>query len=339
MEPRTDARLGGCLAPGYFLSYSRRQRGFAEELAASLAGVSRSVWFDRDEIGLGDRWMKTIEAGVAAADEFVLLVTDDSLASEVVGREIELAVRGGKLIRPILLEPVSRPLPAAVGERHYIDITASPPAERCARIVALLGGEVAESEAIALKSRAARALWPPFERAFASGDGRARAAGYAAALDALTPGYPPGSAIWLNAGLMRCAALDWDRGLDLLRRHAAAANHLAGWHFLALHLCRGQPVHRAAVGVVREALTAARAARALGRNPLNLMTLAVLEAGGENAGPAHVGGRLKEFVEAARAVAEPASEYLRFYWAMQASLPALAGYEASARAIVKEFAI
>lgn len=328
------------LAPGFFVSYSRRQKDLAQEVRAAIGVRARATWFDLDEIAVGDDWRAEIRRGIEACDELVLLVSDDSLASEVVAEEVAIATALGRLIRPLIVAPVSRDLPDDLSWLHHIDLRHLDAAGRAQAVQRLFRGAefVSAGDPQALKVHACRGVAPPFAARFADPSHRAEAAAIAAALDAIAARYGPASPVWLNSGLWSAAAGDWTAALTRLRGHAAASAGFAGAYFLALHLLERQPAARAPLDRVKEAHAALARAEASGDNPLVHLLGALLEVGGGNAGRAVLDRRMQAFERARAGTREAPSEYVRLYWAMQPSFAALGPYESPIRTLIKGYA-
>jgi hypothetical protein len=331
--------IEGCLAPSYFISYSRVQKQTAALIRTILAGGERTIWFDRDAIAPGDDWQEEIRKGIAAADEVILLLSDDSIASEPVAKELCLAREARKPIRPFVVAPLTVPPPRDLAELHYEDLSGDvdAPDRLRTRLAFHLGeaGDAALTDA-ALKLRACRRIWPAFAAEFASQAGLVLAQGHAARLERLRGDYHAASAIQLNAGVMHCAAGDWEAGLALLRAYARAANNFAGWYFLALHLPRRAPIRGVPLRVVEEASDAIGRATRLGDHPLALLTAAILETGGRNMGAANLRSRMSDFAASLPANADPPAEYLRAYWCLKPSFQVLAPHDQPVRDLIKE---
>ena len=314
------------LAPGYFVSYSRHQEDIALLLKGLLAESARSVWYDRDGIAVGETWRDEIRRGIAGADELVLLLSKDSIASEMVAEEIALARAAGKLVRPIAIAPISGDLPPHLRDIHHVDLSDIVGRPDLLRLrLSELFGEKADDDSpeALLKLRACRRISPRFSLDFTSAEGRIAAQGHAAQLERLRSGYAQSSTIQLNAGLMHCAAGQWETGLALLRSYARAANNLAGWYFLALHLLRCEPARNAPLARVREALEAIGAALQFGANPLAILTAAILETGGANLGARNLERRMEAFAAALSPQLDPPGEYVRALWCLKPSLAEL----------------
>ena len=79
--------------PSVFLSYSRRDFYFAEQVRASLQQHGVRVWMDLAELGPGDDWSQRTDQAISQADAVVLLATRASARSRYVIRECALAVK------------------------------------------------------------------------------------------------------------------------------------------------------------------------------------------------------------------------------------------------------
>ena len=89
-----------------FISYSRRNKGFAARLNDSLDNSGVNAWVDWEGIPLSSDWMDEITLAIEGADAFLFIITPDSLASEVCAQELELGLQYNKKLIPILhLEP------------------------------------------------------------------------------------------------------------------------------------------------------------------------------------------------------------------------------------------
>ncbi|MBI1339377.1 TIR domain-containing protein [bacterium] len=342
--------IAGSLAPRFFVSYSRRQSALAAELRSLLAADAQAVWFDIDAITIGDDWRAEILAGVRECDELVLLASDDSLASAVVAEEVAAAEEAGKTIRPIVVAPLSAPLPPSLQRLHHIDMSRATEEERKRLLAAVFqpaagSGSAASgttasggvlSPAQTLKIEACRGVHPAFDLRLIEPAGLPEASARAAALEALRARYGAASAIWLNAGLWRCCSGDWTGGLGVLRAHAAAAGTFAGWYFLALHLLRREPASRAPADRIREAAGALQQAERIGENPLAHLLAAVIAVGGQNAGPAVLDRRIEAFAAAHAAQPEAPLEYVRLFWALQPSAASFGRHEPAIRRLIRE---
>jgi WD40 repeat protein len=85
-----------------FISYSRKDRAFAEKLHNALAQADRNAWIDWINIPETADWWNEIQRGIEAADTFVFIISPDSVISEVCGDEVDHAVRHNKRLIPVV---------------------------------------------------------------------------------------------------------------------------------------------------------------------------------------------------------------------------------------------
>ena len=103
-----------------FLSYSRVDLEFVEDLARDLMEAGYIVWFDLSGIEGGDRWAQEIQKGINQSEIFALVVSPNSIKSEWVEKEFLFASKRGMKIVPLLYELCE--LPLWLLNIQYIDI-------------------------------------------------------------------------------------------------------------------------------------------------------------------------------------------------------------------------
>jgi tetratricopeptide (TPR) repeat protein len=99
-----------------FISYSRKDKDFVRRLDEALKSRGREAWVDWEDIRPREEWMQAIYAAIEGADTFVFVLTPDSVASDVCGREIAHAAAHNKRMVPIVardLEANTAPEPLA----------------------------------------------------------------------------------------------------------------------------------------------------------------------------------------------------------------------------------
>ena len=90
-----------------FISYSRADLGFADELVAALGMAAEfEILFDRIGIGHGEEWRGRLGRLIVESDTVVFILSPDSVASEVCAWEVEEARRLSKRIIPVLWRAV-----------------------------------------------------------------------------------------------------------------------------------------------------------------------------------------------------------------------------------------
>jgi formylglycine-generating enzyme required for sulfatase activity/energy-coupling factor transporter ATP-binding protein EcfA2 len=93
--------------PTLFISYKRGTAAVAP-LMDKLRAAAYRLWFDRDEIHLGDPdWQARIDQGISLSDGVILNITPAACESEPVRYEVRKAQALGKPIFPIILERIA----------------------------------------------------------------------------------------------------------------------------------------------------------------------------------------------------------------------------------------
>jgi formylglycine-generating enzyme required for sulfatase activity len=89
-----------------FISYSRKDMGFAGRLEASLKARGFEPLIDRSEIYAFEDWWKRIEALIGRADTVVFVLSPDAVASDVALKEVTHAASLNKRFAPIVCRRV-----------------------------------------------------------------------------------------------------------------------------------------------------------------------------------------------------------------------------------------
>ncbi|MFI4997060.1 MAG: TIR domain-containing protein [Hyphomicrobiales bacterium] len=90
-----------------FISYSRKDAGFAEALVGALTDRGFDAFLDKTDIAPGEPWKERLAALIGAADTVVFVVSPDSAASEICAWELEESARLGKRVIPIVARRVA----------------------------------------------------------------------------------------------------------------------------------------------------------------------------------------------------------------------------------------
>ena len=98
----------------------------ADEIYRHLGRVGWDVWRDEAKLGGGENWSSAITEGLRATSAVVVLITENSMTSKWVRREIRAADRAGIPILPIRVggAPIPDELALLLNEIHHIDISA-----------------------------------------------------------------------------------------------------------------------------------------------------------------------------------------------------------------------
>jgi WD40 repeat protein len=91
-----------------FLSYSRKDTHFVQEIFESLSARKREAWIDLHGIEYSAKWWEEICGGIDGADNFVLFVSPNSLESLFCHREIQHALKHNKRIIPFLFQRIDQ---------------------------------------------------------------------------------------------------------------------------------------------------------------------------------------------------------------------------------------
>ncbi len=93
-----------------FISYSRRDMEFVQQLYQNLTGLGIRAWFDKTNIQAGDQWRSSIVEGIRDCKVFLLVLSPDSTASNNVRKEVDLAERYKKQILPLMWREAAIPV-------------------------------------------------------------------------------------------------------------------------------------------------------------------------------------------------------------------------------------
>ncbi|MBZ0291838.1 MAG: GNAT family N-acetyltransferase [Anaerolineae bacterium] len=101
---------GGKNRPYCFISYSRKDEKYATQLENDLLTAGIGVWRDASRIEPGADWPNELAEAIENCSHFLLVATDNALASKYVQDEIVFARNKGKAIIPLLHENINLPL-------------------------------------------------------------------------------------------------------------------------------------------------------------------------------------------------------------------------------------
>jgi hypothetical protein len=92
-----------------FLSYSRRDAGLVDNIAAKIERAGYRTWVDRKGIAGGEQWRLEIVAAIQSAAAMALFLSPNSVRSENVRKEIDLADAAKVRVLPIAISPAEIP--------------------------------------------------------------------------------------------------------------------------------------------------------------------------------------------------------------------------------------
>lgn len=107
-----------------FLSYSHIDKPFANRLATDLRQKGHYTWIDDSEIKVGDSLIEKIREGIDKADYLGAIISQSSINSDWVKKELDIAmnqeIQGKKIkVLPILLSDID--LPGFLLGKKYAD--------------------------------------------------------------------------------------------------------------------------------------------------------------------------------------------------------------------------
>lgn len=85
-----------------FISYSRKDKDFVRKLHEALVADGFETWVDWEGIPLGTDWWKEIVEGIQKSDNFLFVISPDSVASKVCADELQTAIDNNKRLVPVL---------------------------------------------------------------------------------------------------------------------------------------------------------------------------------------------------------------------------------------------
>ena len=105
-----------------FISYARKDQGFARDIHTALQKGNRDAWIDWRSIPDSAAWRTEIFTAIEAADNFLFVISPDSTKSWMCRQEVSRAVANNKRLITILYHSVeARDLPPELAEIQWID--------------------------------------------------------------------------------------------------------------------------------------------------------------------------------------------------------------------------
>ena len=104
-----------------FISYSRKDSDFADDLATGLSIAGFEATLDRHSIIEGEDWKARLGALIADADTIVFILSPDSVQSPICQWEIEEAQRLSKRLMPVLARRLGElPAPSVLSAINFV---------------------------------------------------------------------------------------------------------------------------------------------------------------------------------------------------------------------------
>ncbi len=112
---------------GVFISYSRDDLAFADQLDVALEYAGFEPKLDRHGIHGAENWREKLGAMIREADTVVFVLSPSSARSEICAWEVQQAVDLGKRIIPVVCRPLEDvPVPPALSALNYIQFFNDP---------------------------------------------------------------------------------------------------------------------------------------------------------------------------------------------------------------------
>ncbi|MBI1340492.1 TIR domain-containing protein [bacterium] len=107
-----------------FVSYSRTDKEFADDLVIGLQACGFEAYIDREDIAAGEDWAARLGGLIAAADTVVYVLSPDSLSSEHCAWEVGESLRLNKRLLPVVWRPIpDGAAPPELSRLNYIHFT------------------------------------------------------------------------------------------------------------------------------------------------------------------------------------------------------------------------
>jgi DNA repair exonuclease SbcCD ATPase subunit len=104
-----------------FISYSRKDKEFVQTLHAALSQSHYETWIDWQDIPASAEWWAEIEAGIAASNTFVFVISPDSVSSKVCHQEIDYAISHQKRLLAVVRRDVEGlPIHPALSKHNWL---------------------------------------------------------------------------------------------------------------------------------------------------------------------------------------------------------------------------
>src|SRR5688572_10079391 len=119
-----------------FISYAHVDKAIVKEwIVDILEQGGYTVWFDKKLIP-AIAWKKQLSDAIKSSNVLVYCMTPESIASEWCQWELEQAVKSGKPVIPVLMQPRTK-IPPQLAEVQYVDFSNGATGDAVAR---LMGG-------------------------------------------------------------------------------------------------------------------------------------------------------------------------------------------------------
>jgi hypothetical protein len=111
-----------------FISHSWKDKYFVRKLAADLVANDIRIWLDEQRILVGDSIPEKIAQGLAESDFFLIVVSDNSVGSAWVKKELNAALVSEIERRKVVVLPIKldcAKMPESIVDKKYADFSGS----------------------------------------------------------------------------------------------------------------------------------------------------------------------------------------------------------------------
>ena len=108
--------------PYVFISYSRNDRDFVEQLVGELRNSTIRTWTDLENIAPGQNWAREIEKGLLEADALIYVSSRSSVRSAWMNAELDAFLHKAKRVIPLVIDDEGADnLPAPLRTFQWVD--------------------------------------------------------------------------------------------------------------------------------------------------------------------------------------------------------------------------
>ena len=127
-----------------FISYSREDAKFAQNLETGLSKAGISTWRDKKRLKPGDDWPESIAQAVDECRAIIIIISPNAVHSKWVKRETHFAFRKHKPIIPIVCQDTELPptFDFAIGGHEMLDFANRPYKEALGDLVGSLKSNI-----------------------------------------------------------------------------------------------------------------------------------------------------------------------------------------------------
>ena len=107
-----------------FISYSRKDRGFADTVVQHLTNAKFSCWLDTKDLNPAEIWRSELKDAIIDADNLIFVISPDSVDSQYCKMELDFAIEHHKRLIPLHYRPLNanQVLPSSLSERQWMQI-------------------------------------------------------------------------------------------------------------------------------------------------------------------------------------------------------------------------